>query len=497
MPPDDERVRALNGAAVRGKGSCVLYWMVAARRTRWNRALSRALAHAREFGRPLVVLEGLRCDYPWANDRIHRFVIDGMADNAARFAAAGVAYVPYVEQVPRAGRGLVEALAEKACVVVTDDHPGFFLPRMLKAAGKRSTVRLEAVDGNGLLPLSASPAAFASVQSFRNFLHSRLPGHAFAGIEEDPLAKAPRRDPPAWLKDIQNRWRPARLALLAGDRELLTRLPVDHGVPPVAERGGPEAAGTRLREFLKDGLARYGVRTPGGPLPVSSGLSPYLHFGHVAAEEIAHAVLLREGRVASRDLVPGRAASEGGFWRVSPPADAFLDELVTWRELAFHLARHRGKDLGRYEAIPGWARATLDRHANDPRPRLFDFATLERAGTDDEVWNAAQRQLLLEGRIHPYLRMLWGKRVLEWTRSPREAFDVLVQLNNRWALDGRDPASSLGILWTFGLYDRPFGPERPVTGLVRAMTSESARRKFDLAPYLSRFGPLPAPNSGG
>ncbi len=484
-------MRAVNGAPVRERGSCVLYWMVAARRTRWNRALSRATEHARAFGRPLLVLEALRCDHPWAADRHHRFAIDGMADNAARFSAAGIAYYPYVEPLPRAGRGLLEALAEHASIVVTDDFPGFFLPHMVRAAGKRLRVRLEAVDGNGLLPLATSTAAFSTVEAFRNFLHARLPGHAFQGIEEDPLEKGLRGGTLGWLKEIQDRWRPARLALLAGDASLLARLPIDHGVPPVATRGGEVAARERLKAFLGDGLARYGERRAGGPLPVASGLSPWLHFGHLSAEEVAHAVLLREGRVASRDLVAGRAAGSGGFWRVSPPAEAFLDALVTLRELGFHLARHRHRELARTEILPGWAKATLARHAGDPRPRLYDLPALERAATDDEVWNAAQRQLLVEGRIHPVVRQLWAKKVVEWTRSPQEALDVLIHLNNRHALDGRDPNSYSGVLWALGLYDRPLGPERPVLGLVRAFASDVARRRFDLTGYLSRFGPGP------
>ncbi|MCA9857371.1 MAG: deoxyribodipyrimidine photolyase, partial [Dehalococcoidia bacterium] len=142
----------------------------------------------------------------------------------------------------------------------------------------------------------------------------------------------------------------------------------------------------------------------------------------------------------------------------------------------------------RYESIPGWAQSTLEAHASDDR-RRYTLEQLAAARTEDEVWNAAQRQLRHEGRIHNYLRMLWGKRILEWTQGPREALSVMVELNNRYALDGRDPNSYSGILWCLGKYDRPWGPERPVYGTVRYMSSENTRRKLRMSAYLERWGP--------
>jgi deoxyribodipyrimidine photo-lyase len=168
-------------------------------------------------------------------------------------------------------------------------------------------------------------------------------------------------------------------------------------------------------------------------------------------------------------------------------AEAFLDQLVTWRELG-HVEAARREDHASYGSLPAWARATLEAHAGDPRPAIYPLQELERGRTADPLWNAAQRQLLDEGRIHNALRMLWGKRVLEWTRSPQEALATLVALNDRWALDGRDPNSYSGILWCLGKYDRPWAPERPIFGSVRVMTSASTGRKLRLARWLARFG---------
>ncbi|HXI03949.1 MAG TPA: hypothetical protein VNI57_12310, partial [Candidatus Saccharimonadales bacterium] len=181
-----ERTLEINAAEVRPSGRYVLYWMTAFRRAGWSFALERAADWARELGKPLVVLEALRCDYAWASDRFHRFVLDGMARNARSFDRRAVTYYPYVEPSKGAGRGLLEVLAENACIVVTDDYPAFFLPRMREAAARRVAVRMEAVDSNGLLPIRATDRLFKTAHSFRRFLQKELP---------DRLPRFPKPDP--------------------------------------------------------------------------------------------------------------------------------------------------------------------------------------------------------------------------------------------------------------------------------------------------------------
>jgi deoxyribodipyrimidine photo-lyase len=218
----------------------------------------------------------------------------------------------------------------------------------------------------------------------------------------------------------------------------------------------------------------------------TSGLSPWLHFGHISSFEVIRALLRREGWTPGR-LAPRVSGHRMGFWGVSPPAEAFLDQIVTWRELAFVTCAHR-PDHDRYESLPAWARMTLEKHATDPR-RVYAYDELAAGRTSDRIWNAAQRQLVEHGTIHNYLRMLWGKKILEWSPTPREALEVMLDLNDRYALDGRDPNSVSGILWCLGRYDRPWGPERPVFGTVRYMSSESTRRKVALERTLSRYAP--------
>ncbi|HTI52315.1 MAG TPA: deoxyribodipyrimidine photolyase, partial [Planctomycetaceae bacterium] len=227
--------------------------MIAFRRTEWNFSLQRAVEWAVKLHKPLVIFEPLRIGYRWASDRIHRFVIDGMADNAARIAALknrGIVYLPYIEPAVDAGKGLLAALVERACLVVTDDFPSFFLPRMVSAAAHRLPVKLEQVDSNGLLPLRATERVFSTAFSFRAFLQKELPSHLDAFPESDPLlgVKLPTIDGvPA---GIARRWPPASAKLLSGDPAALATLPVDHYVAVVGHCGGPDAARERLRRFL-------------------------------------------------------------------------------------------------------------------------------------------------------------------------------------------------------------------------------------------------------
>jgi deoxyribodipyrimidine photo-lyase len=465
--------------------------MVAARRTRWNFALERAVEWAAELGVPMVVYEPLRLDYRWASDRLHRFVLDGMADTRAALAGRrGVTYFPWVEATPGAGMGLLDALAARARVVVTDDYPAFMLPAMAAGAAARLDVAVEAVDGNGLLPMR-QPAGqvFPTAYAFRRHLQRTFGAGMPTAPLADPLDGLPDVPPPG-LDLIATRYQSAAEALLEG-RMSLERLPVDHAVPPTETRGGPVAAGRILNAFLEGGgVTRYDAERNQVELDASSRLSGFLHFGHVSSWEVFARLMAREGW-----LGPTSARASGareGWWGVSRAAEAFLDQLVTWRELGFNMCAGRPADYDRFESLPPWALATLDRHRADPRRPVYDLSTFERGATHDPLWNAAQGQLLREGRIHNYVRMLWGKKILEWSPTPEAALDVMIELNNKYAVDGRDPNSYSGIFWTLGRYDRPW-PEREIFGTVRYMSSENTARKMPVKEYIRRFAPTPEP----
>jgi len=405
----DVRIRIANDRPVRAGGGFVLYWMIAARRRRANFALQRAVAIGRDLGRPVLVLEALRCGHRWASERLHAFVLHGMADNAAAFADAGVTYLPYVEPAAGAGKGLLAALAAKACAVVTDEFPCFFLPRMVAAAARELPVRLEVVDGNGLLPLRVGDRVFGRAFDFRRFLQKVLPSHlgdfpAVDALRGYELGAAPVP------RGIRSKWPAPSAALLAAEPAALARLPIDHAVRPVATRGGATAAGKVLRTFLTRRLERYGEERSDPDADCASGLSPYLHFGHLSAHEVFAALAKRERW--TRERIKPTASGQRGWFGMSANAEAFADELITWRELGFNFTWQRD-DYEDFASLPAWTQATLARHGDDPRDRVYSLDEFASSRTHDPVWNAAMTQLRESGVLQNYLRMLWNKKVLE------------------------------------------------------------------------------------
>lgn len=287
--------------------------------------------------------------------------------------------------------------------------------------------------------------------------------------------------------DILTKW-PTATPWLTGAASLAA-LPIDHLVQPTNMRGGARAARAQLARFLQDDLDRYADQHNQPDLDVTSRLSPYLHWGHISVHEVFDAVMRREGWLGS---VAARATgARDGWWGVRSSTESFLDELITWREVGYNMSSKRD-DYDRFDSLPPWALRTLRAHADDPRDERYTLEEFAQARTADPLWNAAQRQLVAEGRIHNYLRMLWGKKILHWSSSPEEALDIMIELNNKYGLDGRNPNSYSGIFWVLGRYDRPWGPERPIFGTVRYMTSANTARKLHVKEYLRRYGDAPS-----
>jgi deoxyribodipyrimidine photo-lyase len=481
------RIQGCNDHPVNPSGDFVLYWMIANRRLTWNFSLQRAVACARELKKPLVVFEALRCGYKWASERLHRFIIDGMTDNATNVERSAALYYPYVESSVDDGKGLLQALGRRACIVITDDFPEFFLPRMVRAASAQIPVRLEQVDSNGLLPMRSANQVFTTAFAFRRFLQKTLCLHLQAIPVADPLKAVTLPKMGGLPEEITKRWPIFPAARHRGDSSLLGSLPIDHKVMPSTMRGGSTAALAAMKTFLTERLSSYAEGRNQPERDATSGLSAYLHFGHISAHEVFAALMDKEGWSVDR-VSPKATGSRSGWWGVSTSAEAFLDQIITWRELGFNICWQR-EDYGRYESLPEWALKTLSQHSKDRRSYTYTLDQFEQAQTHDPLWNAAQIQLVREGGIHNYLRMLWGKKIVEWTASPQEALDVMIQLNNQYALDGRNPNSYSGIFWVLGRYDRPWGPERAVFGKIRYMSSENTARKVRVQNYIEKYIP--------
>ncbi|MDP1918356.1 MAG: deoxyribodipyrimidine photolyase [Myxococcales bacterium] len=479
------RVRCLTELPTKPDGRWVLYWMTSFRRTRFNFSLDRAIEHAKALNKPLVVLEALRVGYPDANDRLHTFILQGMGENARRFAESPVLHFPYVEETKGDGSGLLEALAAEACVVVGDDWPCYFVPRMQAAAAKRLDVRFEVVDSNGLWPMHATDRVFTTAHSFRAHLQKTLTPHLFELPNDAPLdgLELPRARLPS---SITSRWSRAAKDLLEAKPAAIAALPIDHSVPPGKMKGGSAVGEARLSLFVSKKLADYPVARNEPEEDGTSALSPYLHFGHVSAHHV-FAELARKEKWTPDVLGRSIGGAKEGWWKMSAAAESFLDELVTWRELAFNMAALRPDDYGTLETLPAFAKATHAKHAKDPRPHLYSYGQLERSETHDELWNATQRQMVRDGWFHNYLRMLWGKKILEWSPSAKDALERMERLMNKYSLDGRDPCSYSGYLWVLGRYDRAWGPERPIFGSVRYMSSTNTAKKISVKRYLETY----------
>ncbi len=489
-PIPSQRLEAANDLRPRDSGQYVLYWMRCARRPYGNFALQHATHRALELRKPLLIVETLACDDPFASIRHHHFALDGMADNNRHFESRPATYIPWVEEHPRQIQTGLCRLAEDCCLLVTDAHPLRENRRQLARMADVLPVALEAVDGNGILPLQAAEQPFSTAYAFRRFLQRELPGHLLSMPLTDPLAKAPLiplTAPPAALSAAAA----AGDDLLFGARTGLNRLPIDHQTKPVQRMGGYRAASELFQRFLKEGLPVYVDQRNQPQQPATSWLSAHLRWGHIGSHQLVQQLL------ELCQWNPGRLASDcrgqrSGWWGLDKNAEAFLDQLITWRELGYLFCQSRD-DYQQFESLPDWARQTLARHAGDPRPYLYSTEELIQAHTHDPLWNAAQRQLLREGQIHNYLRMLWGKKILEWSPSPREALEALIELNDRFALDGRDPNSYSGIGWCLGRFDRAWGPQRPIFGTIRYMSSTNTARKVNVRNFLSRYGESEGP----
>ena len=452
--PVSQRVRRLGDRGITHEGEFVLYWMRTAVRGHENPALDAALLAGNALGKRVLVLSVLEESEPYASDRFHTFALEGLRDAAEELTERGVAFALHVERPGHRGHHL-EALAACAAIVVTEDMPVDPYRKAVERLARQTPTALWCVDTACVLPMLLVDRPYD-----RAFLFRR----ATARLREARLPRTWSDARPALAPELP----PLPFELVsvrdADIARLVAECDIDHGVGPVPHtRGGARAGYQRWDAFRAGALDRY-ARDRNDPIRNGvSRMSPYLHAGHVSPFRLA------------RD-----AFQHGGSG-----AEKFLDELLIWRELAYVYCAWHG-DHDRVATLPEWARQTLNDHRSDPRPAEPCWETLARGRTGDPLWNAAQRSLLIHGELHNNVRMTWGKTLLEWTRGAEGALERLIDLNHRYALDGRDPASFGGILWCLGQFDRPFSPEIPILGTVRPRPSRSHSRRIDVEAYAQR-----------
>lgn len=466
-------------------GDYVLYWMQINRRFHYNFALEYAVGWANKLGKPLLILEAFSCDYPWATDRSHTFMMQGMKEHLDYATEQDLNYVSFVEKKPGQYENLLKDLASHASVLVTDEYPVFIMRKRNEQYPKEMELPYITVDSNGLIPLGLTDKDPYSAYFFRKIMQKNF-------IEA--YTHPPKQNP---LDDLENHGKidldssifeglPDARDSLNNIPEFISDLDINHDVHPIDLNGTRAAATGMLGQFIKSALLEYDDKRNDPDENKTSQLSPWLHFGKISEHEIVQAVLDHQPKGWDLDKITFNKGSTGGFFNGDPNIDGFLDEVITWREVGYHFAHHR-PDYDQISSLPDWVQKTMDEHRDDPREYVYSFDEFKNSQTDDEIWNAAQTQLREEGIIHNYLRMLWGKKIIEWTPDYETAAEYMIDLNNLYAIDGRDPNSYSGIFWCLGRFDRAW-QERPIFGKLRYMTSESTRKKVKLKQYLDKYG---------
>ena len=455
-----ERTRVYNGNAVntrKGSGQFVLYWMRTAVRTDENPALDTARWIADRQGIPLLVYQAISEHYEHASDRHHAFMLQGARDVQYQLEEAGISYAFHLATRFDRRPHLV-TLANQASVVVTEEMPVDPPRRFVKKLSCKSLTPIVCVDTACVAPMLLVEQAYTRAFKFRS---------ATEKIYAERLTRAwPTIVTKKKTKPFQLSWLPFEpLNLQTADfSQWISQCEIDHVVGPVVDTVGGSIAGyLRWNEFKAKRLARYAKQRNNALSDGVSRLSPYLHYGMVSPFRIA------------------REAAEVG----NAGSEKYLDELLIWRELAYTFCFYC-EDYDGWSGVPDWARETLRQHESDRRQKIYSWEQLARGETSDELWNAAQKSLLIHGELHNNVRMTWGKAILNWKQTPQEALATIIDLNHRYALDGRDPASYGGILWCLGQFDRPFEPEQKVLGKVRARPTSTHARRLDTKKYIAK-----------
>jgi deoxyribodipyrimidine photo-lyase len=448
---DNPRITIRRAGPPDPDGSCVVYWMQRAQRGRDNPALDVAVDAANALGKPVVVFFAPR-PFPPANLRHYAFLAQGIPDIADALEKRSIGLV--LRRFPN--HSLPKFCDEvKPALVIGDENPIRQAEGWRVTVAKKLKLPLWTVDADVIVPSKLLEKEQYAAHVIRPRLQDRLKD--FLVAPANPKAKVPWSKPRS-LKS---------LSAAAINLDTLTDgWKIDRSVQPVsAWRGGLTEAHRLLKDFVRHKLERYTRDRNHPETEGTTRLSPYLHFGHICPHTIALAVQNADAPAVAKE--------------------AFLNQLITWRELSINLV-HFNPNYDTFECGESWAHRTLAKHAKDPRPVIYSEQQLENAETHDPLWNAAQMQMVSTGWMHNYLRMYWAKKILEWTPLPTHAHQIAVRLNDKYELDGRDPNGYSGIAWSIvGKFDRPWF-ERPIFGQIRYMSGASTGKKFDSKKYIAQ-----------
>jgi deoxyribodipyrimidine photo-lyase len=429
------------------KGDYLIYWMQASQRAEYNHALEFAIEEANQRGLPLIVYFGLGNQFPEANERHYFFMLEGLKESQQTLNSRGIGFA--IERVsPELG---AVKFAKRASLVVCDRGYLKIQKHWRKYVAEHIECPLLQVESDVVIPVeTVSNKEEYSAATIRRKMPGILYEYLVPFTEETTKIDSSHFEfESSDISDINR---------------AVSTLNIDHSVKPVAGfHGGTTEAKKRLEEFISKTLYRYDDLRNDPNEDGLSNLSPYLHFGQISPLYAALQVSRYSG----------------------PGMEAFLEELIIRRELSMNFV-HYNQQYDYFAGLPDWAKRTLKEHEQDPRDYVYSLKELEQAQTHDSYWNAAQKEMVITGKMHGYMRMYWGKKILEWSTKPEEAFSIALYLNNKYELDGRDANGFAGVSWCFGKHDRPWG-SRPIFGNVRYMSAEGLKRKFDAEKYARKY----------
>jgi len=447
------RVQPLNETDI-CKGDYVLYWMQQSQRAAHNHALEHAVQQANTLDRRLLVAFGLMDDYPEANLRHYTFMLEGLKETQATLESRGIKMVLRLGQPPE----VALRLGRRASMIVCDCGYLKHQRAWREQVAQQANCPVVQVESDVIVPVEVvSDKAEYAARTIRPKINRHLEAY-LVGLEPTQ-AKHPSLG--LKVKGID----------LNDTEQLLRKLNLDRSVPPVSDffKGGTSQAAKRFEGFIRHRLKHYDQHSNQPQTDDISHMSPYLHFG-----QISPLFLALQLRKAPNSL---KAAK-----------DTYIEELVVRRELAMNFAYYTS-NYDAYACIPGWARKTLADHQNDKRDYVYSRRQLENADTHDPYWNACMLEMKHTGFMHNYMRMYWGKKILEWSATPQKAYRTTLAINNKFFLDGRDPNSYTGVAWIYGVHDRAWA-ERSIFGKTRYMAASGLERKCDIAAYVEKVEDL-------
>jgi deoxyribodipyrimidine photo-lyase len=444
-----ERIKALNKKEVK-KGAYVFYWMQASQRTEYNHALEYAISKGNELRQPVIVFFGITDHFPEANERHYAFMLGGLREVEQSLEKRGIQMV-ILHQSPEMG---AVQLAKKAALAVVDRGYLKIQKQWRNDAARQMDCPLIQVESDVIVPVEeTSPKEEYAAATIRSKIHKKLNYFLVPVKQTDPAVDSLSLDFDSFdIHDVG---------------KALSKLRIDRSVKEVDSfQGGTKEALRHLEVFLEGKLDRFPELRNDPTLDYLSQMSPYLHFGQISPLFIALQVKKTK----------------------SPGIEAYLEELIVRRELSMNFVFYNDR-YDSFDGLPEWARKSLRSHRKDKRQYLYHLEDLEQAKTHDPYWNAAQREMVVKGKMHGYMRMYWGKKIIEWSKTPEEGFHAALYLNNKYELDGRDPNGFTGVAWCLGKHDRPWG-ERPIFGNVRYMNDKGLKRKFDADEYVRMMNKL-------